>query len=292
MPPKQKETAKDSSEPIYFYITKEKPHGIFSQFYECTFTDPKYPDIEFKCAEQYMMYNKAQTFNSPDIAAQILATTASKAQKALGRRIKGFSDAIWVAVKFGIVERGNLLKFEQDEDFKKVLLATGDRLLVEAASDDKIWGIGYTAAGAKKVSREKWGQNLLGKVLMSVRERIRAKEAGEDEDEEAEESAEEVSDDEIDEQPKSVAATPDSSTEKKRKHDSTTDGETEKPSKPTKVPSKKARSNTSGDVNKGLHQILNRTKGEHDEHEETTEDDLLEMFTKKAVEDSMINGSG
>ncbi|KEQ58273.1 DUF1768-domain-containing protein, partial [Aureobasidium melanogenum CBS 110374] len=176
-PLKQKQIARDSSEPIYFYRTKEKPHGIFSQFYECTFTDPKYPDIEFKCAEQYMMYNKAQTFNSPDIAAQILATTASKAQKALGRKIKGFSDAIWDAVKFGIVERGNLLKFEQDEDFKKVLLETGDRLLVEAAPQDKIWGIGHTAAAAKKVSREIWGQNLLGKVLMNVREKIRAKEA-------------------------------------------------------------------------------------------------------------------
>ncbi|KAG9940959.1 DUF1768-domain-containing protein, partial [Aureobasidium melanogenum] len=292
MPPKQKQTAKDSPEPIYFFRTKEKPHGIFSQFYKCAFTDPKHPNIEFKCAEQYMMYNKAQTFNSPDIAAQILATTASTAQKALGRKIKGFSDAVWDAVKFGIVERGNLLKFEQNEKLKKVLLETGDRLLVEAASDDKIWGIGYTAAAAKKVSREKWGQNLLGQVLMSVREKIRAKEAGEDEDEEDEESVEKVTDDEIDEQPESVQANPNSSTtNKKRKHDSITNDETDETPKATKTPSKKVRINTSGDVNKGLHQMLNRTKREHDEDEQTTEDDLLEMFTKKAVEDSMINGS-
>ncbi|KAG9591838.1 DUF1768-domain-containing protein, partial [Aureobasidium melanogenum] len=296
MPPKQKQLAEDSSEPIYFYNIREKPYGIFSQWRKCTFTDLNHPDVKFNCAEQYMMYSKAQTFNSPDIAAQILTTTASADQKRLGRKIEGFSDAIWDAVKFGIVERGKLLKFEQNEEFKKVLLDTGDRLLVEAAANDKIWGIGYTAAGAKKVSREKWGQNLLGKALMNVREKIRAEEAGEDEDEEADESVEEVTDEEADEEAdeasESLPANPNSSTQnKKHKHDSTTDDEADEPSKPTKTPSKKACTNTSRDVNKGLYHILHKTKGKHDE-DDHTEDDLLEMFTKKAVEDSMVNGSG
>ncbi|KAH0008754.1 DUF1768-domain-containing protein, partial [Aureobasidium melanogenum] len=296
MPPKRKQLAEDSSEPIYFYNIREKPYGIFSQWRKCTFTDLNHPDVKFNCAEQYMMYSKAQTFNSPDIAAQILTTTASADQKRLGRKIEGFSDAIWDAVKFGIVERGKLLKFEQNEEFKKVLLDTGDRLLVEAAANDKIWGIGYTAAGAKKVSREKWGQNLLGKALMNVREKIRAEEAGEDEDEEADESVEEVTDEEADEEAdeasESLPANPNSSTQnKKHKHDSTTDDEADEPSKPTKTPSKKACTNTSRDVNKGLYHILHKTKGKHDE-DDHTEDDLLEMFTKKAVEDSMVNGSG
>ncbi|KAH0390605.1 hypothetical protein KCU89_g15414, partial [Aureobasidium melanogenum] len=83
MPPKQKQIAEDSSEPIYFSSTREKPYGIFSQWRRCTFTDPKYTDVEFNCAEQYMMYSKAQTFNSPEIAAEILTTTASKDQKKL-----------------------------------------------------------------------------------------------------------------------------------------------------------------------------------------------------------------
>ncbi|KAI4752370.1 hypothetical protein E4T52_15252 [Aureobasidium sp. EXF-3400] len=295
MAPKQKQLAEDSSEPIYFSSTREKPYGIFSQWRRCTFIDPKYPDVEFNCAEQYMMYSKAQTFNSPEIAAEILTTTASAEQKKLGRKIKNFSDAIWDAVKFGIVERGNLLKFEQNEEFKKVLLDTGDRLLVEAAASDKVWGIGYTAAGAKKVSRERWGQNLLGKALMNVREKIRAGEAEEDEDEEDEEdeeSVEEVTDDEADEAFESLPANPNPSTKnKKRKHEFTTDDEIDEPSKPKKTPSKKARTNTSRDVNEGLYHIFHKTKGKHDEDDQTTEDDLLEMFTKKAVEDSMVNGS-
>ncbi|KAH0362318.1 DUF1768-domain-containing protein, partial [Aureobasidium melanogenum] len=310
MPPKQKQPASDSSEPIYFWRTNEKPHGVFSQWYECTFTDPNCPDIEFNCTEQYMMYSKAQTFSSPTIAAQILTTTASKTQKKLGRKIRGFNDEVWDQVKEGIVERGNLLKFQQNEQFKEVLLETGERLLVEASPQDKIWGIGFTAVGAKKVSRERWGQNLLGKALMNVREKIRAEEAGEDEDGDDEESVEEVTDNEADEEIESPPATPEPLTEnkkrkldstptspdlsaanRKRKHDSITNNEIEQVPKPTKTLSKKARTNTSGDVNKGLHHILNRTRRDHDEDDQTTEDDLIEMFTKKAVEDSMVNGS-
>lgn len=238
-----------------------------------------------------MMYNKAQTFHSPSIASQILTATSSGAQKKLGREIKDFNEAIWDAVKFGIVERGNYLKFSQNEKCKKVLLGTGERLLVEAAANDKIWGIGYTAADAKKVSREDWGQNLLGKVLMNVREKIRAEKAGEDEDEEAEESVEEVTDEEDDEESQNLPATPDSSTvNKKRKHDSITKAQIDELYKPKKTNSKKARVNTTADVNKGLHQILNKIKQKHDEDEQENEDDLLEMFTKKAVEDSLING--
>lgn len=297
MPSKQKQVAEDSSEPIYFFSTREQPYGIFSQFTRCTFEDPNYPEVEFKCAEQYMMYSKAQTFHSPDIAAQILTSTAPRTHKKLGRQIKDFSDAVWDTVKFGIVERGNYLKFSQNEKFKKVLLETGDRLLVEASAQDKIWGIGYTAAGAKKVSREKWGQNLLGKALMNVREKIRAEEAGEDEDEEFDGSDEQVTDEEaneeVDEEPESHPATPDSSNKsRKRKHDSIANDEIHETSKPTKTPTKKARINPAKDVNKGLHQMFNKTKGKHEKDEQITEDDLLEMLTKKAVEDSMINGRG
>ncbi|CAD0091734.1 unnamed protein product [Aureobasidium vineae] len=229
-------TTAGTSKPIYFFSTRERPHGIFSQFQKCSFTDPGYSYVKFTCAEQYMMHGKAQTFNSPDIAAQILAATASKAQKALGRKIKGFNDEVWDPVKVGIVERGNYLKFSQNEKFKKVLLETGDRLIVEASADDKTWGIGYNAAGAEKVSRESWGQNLLGVALMNVREKIRAEEAGEDDDEEVEEPVKQVTDEEADERPEHRRTTLESSTTRKRKHDSITEDQTVESTKSEKTP--------------------------------------------------------
>ncbi|KAI0142765.1 DUF1768-domain-containing protein [Xylariaceae sp. FL1272] len=56
--------------------------------------------------------------------------------------------------------------------FRDVLLATGDRELVEASPLDRIWGIGFGARNAPKC-RERWGMNLLGKCLMEVREQFR-----------------------------------------------------------------------------------------------------------------------
>ncbi|KEQ76030.1 DUF1768-domain-containing protein, partial [Aureobasidium namibiae CBS 147.97] len=172
----------DTSGPVYFFSVRDRVYGIFSQWQKCTFTDPNYPDIKFNNAEQYMMYAKAQTFNNPDIAAEILVAKTSKDQKALGRNVKPFSDAVWDPVKFGIVERGNYLKFSQNDRFKRVLLDTGDKLLVEASKNDSIWGIGFTATTAKTVPREKWGQNLLGIALMNVRKKIRDEEAGEEDE--------------------------------------------------------------------------------------------------------------
>ncbi|GAP82885.1 putative duf1768-domain-containing protein [Rosellinia necatrix] len=57
--------------------------------------------------------------------------------------------------------------------FRDVLLATGDRELVEASPYDRVWGVGFAAAGAAANRRQKWGMNLLGKCLMEVRDRFR-----------------------------------------------------------------------------------------------------------------------
>jgi ribA/ribD-fused uncharacterized protein len=113
-------TAKDTPEPIYFFSVRQPPYGIFSQHQKCTFTDPNFPGVKFNCAEQYMMYGKARTFNNPDIASEILIATAPRDQKTLGGAVKRFSDAVWDPVKCGIVERGNYLKFSQNEKYKKV----------------------------------------------------------------------------------------------------------------------------------------------------------------------------
>jgi ribA/ribD-fused uncharacterized protein len=58
-----------------------------------------------------------------------------------------------------------------------LLLATGERELVEASPSDRIWGVGYVEKDAGR-NRVKWGQNLLGKALMEVRGRIREESTG------------------------------------------------------------------------------------------------------------------
>jgi ribA/ribD-fused uncharacterized protein len=96
-------------------------------------------------------------------------------QKALGRQTAGFTDSSWDEIKSAVVEAGNIAKFGQNPKLRGKLLATGDRLLVEASSRDRVWGIGYTEKHAM-AHRQRWGENKLGKALMAVREHLQREE--------------------------------------------------------------------------------------------------------------------
>jgi len=118
-----------------------------------------------------MMYHKALLFDDSDVATQILAATKPIEVKALGRQVKNFDDKIWVENRYRIVKEGNILKFTQHLDLKEKLLMTKGKMLVEAAPRDRIWGIGYGAKNAL-ANKDKWGLNLLGQVLVEIRDEM------------------------------------------------------------------------------------------------------------------------
>jgi ribA/ribD-fused uncharacterized protein len=56
----------------------------------------------------------------------------------------------------------------------KKLLATGDSIIAEASPYDQVWGIGLSEEDPLAQNISTWnGKNLLGKILMSVREKIK-----------------------------------------------------------------------------------------------------------------------
>ena len=73
--------------------------------------------------------------------------------------------------RFDIVYRGNVAKFDQDEELGEFLGSTYGTILVEAAGRDVIWGIGLGQNNPKAQNPATWrGRNLLGFVLTKVRE--------------------------------------------------------------------------------------------------------------------------
>ena len=55
-------------------------------------------------------------------------------------------------------------KFSQHDDIRQVLLSTGDARIVEHTENDSYWGDGGDGSG----------KNMLGRILMEVRENLKA----------------------------------------------------------------------------------------------------------------------
>jgi len=136
-------------------------------------------DQPFTTREEWMMLWKALIFAKDDyrevnleIANDIKGNKSPKMVRLLGRKLKGYDEEVWKQWRYDIVLNGNYLQFTQNDQMKKILLETGNREIVEAASYDRIWGVGYAEHNAES-NRQKWGLSLLGKALMQVRELIK-----------------------------------------------------------------------------------------------------------------------
>lgn len=146
---------------------------IFSQWYPSPF---EVEGVRYPAAEHFMMAEKARLFGDAETRRQILAAEHVAEAKALGRKVQPFDEPTWEAHRFEIVVAASLAKYGQNPEFGAYLEQTGDRVLVEAAPRDRIWGIGLGAKNPAASDPTRWrGLNLLGFALMVARERLRAK---------------------------------------------------------------------------------------------------------------------
>lgn len=144
---------------IGFFGTDGK-FGCFSNFYPCQFT---YKGRKFNCSEQAFMWEKAITFNDLETANQILVERNPKTIKALGRKVKNFDDEMWSEVREDKMFAINICKYHDNKNLRQILIDTGIAYLFENSPYDSIWGVGKNGDG----------QNLLGQVLMRVRDYFR-----------------------------------------------------------------------------------------------------------------------
>ncbi|GAA6615276.1 NADAR family protein [Scytonema sp. NUACC26] len=141
---------------IYFYNTREK-YGCFSNF--------SYHGFELECFYWYTSehYFQAQKFIGTPHVEQIRLVKTPKEAARMGRERKRPLRSDWEQVKDGIMKKAVLCKFQTHADIREILLSTGDVELVENSPIDYYWG--YGADGS--------GKNMLGKILMEVREILR-----------------------------------------------------------------------------------------------------------------------
>ena len=143
----------------------------FSQWWMSEF---EVDGLNYPSAEHWMMAEKARLFKDDEILQKILKTSIPAEAKKFGRQVRNFDKATWEKECFEIVKQGNIHKFSQNEDLKTYLLNTHDRIIVEASPRDRIWGIGLSQKNDKAMHPPQWrGRNLLGFVLMEVREELK-----------------------------------------------------------------------------------------------------------------------
>lgn len=144
---------------IYFYSRRTAYHE-FSNFYVRPIT------VDGKVWPSTEHYFNAEKFPAePAYQEQIRRAATCAEAKRLGNSRAHQLVHEWDQVKrFDAMKKALYAKFTQHEDLKKLLLDTGDALLVEDSKNDRFWGCGA----------DRQGQNYLGKMLMELRDELRS----------------------------------------------------------------------------------------------------------------------
>jgi ribA/ribD-fused uncharacterized protein len=136
------------------------PYGEFSNFYPISISvDLK----EYKSSEHYYQSKKYEGTEWEDhIRSQDKPYEAARE----GRRKDLPLREDWENVKLLVMRRALVAKFKKLDHMKNLLLSTGNAEIVEYSKKDYFWGRNEDGAG----------YNMLGKLLMELREEIKNEE--------------------------------------------------------------------------------------------------------------------
>ena len=144
---------------INFYLANGT-HGCFSNFSRHRIF---LKDKVWRTSEHYF---QAQKFAGTEFEEKVRLAPTPKEAAELGRNRKFPLRKDWEAVKDDVMRDALRAKFTQHEDLKKILLETGDAVLVEHTANDSYWADGGDGSG----------RNMLGILLMGLREELKKEE--------------------------------------------------------------------------------------------------------------------
>jgi ribA/ribD-fused uncharacterized protein len=143
--------------PIYFYSAHDDPYGAFSNFADYGI---KVDGVYWTTVEHYF---QAQKFVGTEHVELIRKAKSPTIAARMGRSRQRPLRKDWESVKDDVMRKAVLCKFQQHAPLREMLLETGDEDIVENSPIDFYWGCGKDGSG----------KNMLGKILMEVREQLR-----------------------------------------------------------------------------------------------------------------------
>ena len=130
-----------------------------------------YNGIEFDDVERAYQYSKAVKFNDCNTSERIICSRSPSAAKRLGASVKNFNTQDWDNVKEEIMLEILRIKFAPNTDLAAKLTATAQKTIAEAGQSTT-YSIGMSLNHKDLFKTEKWSKNVLGKLLMKVREEL------------------------------------------------------------------------------------------------------------------------
>lgn len=131
-------------------------HAFLSNF---SHYPARFEDIDYPTAEN--AFQAAKSLN-PKVRERFTEITPSEAKR-LGRSVPLRQD--WNRIRINVMTGIVRDKFTRNPDLKRLLLATGDAILIEGNTwGDRFWGVD---------ERTGEGENHLGLILMDIREELK-----------------------------------------------------------------------------------------------------------------------
>ena len=141
----------------------------FSNFHPARFT---ISDTEYSCTEQYYQAQKALILGDKKAQRTIMASTNPVDMFKVGRSLDGDDNDNWTSSREDIMFKGNMAKYTQNQELLELLIATGEKTLVECSARETYWGSGVSLHHADALNQEWPGENRMGVVLERVRAEI------------------------------------------------------------------------------------------------------------------------
>ena len=141
---------------ILFYKVEDE-FGCFSNFAHYSF---EANGKTWMTSEHYFQAQKFEGTEYEEIIRRL--DNPMKAAK-MGRNRSLPLRKNWEEIKDEVMRGAVFEKFVQNVEIKSILLSTGDQEIIENTTSDYYWGCGKKGDG----------KNMLGKILMEVRERLK-----------------------------------------------------------------------------------------------------------------------